>query len=354
MSVEKPNADGFACPLPISRYDTIQLSHGAGGRLSLELIDNLFIKLFDNPALRQQDDQALLTISGQKLSFTTDSFVVDPIFFPGGDIGDLAVNGTVNDICMNGARPLYLSAGFIIEEGLSVAELEKVVRSMKRAADVAGVQIVTGDTKVVERGKGDKLFINTAGIGVVEHDFKISSHNLHPSDVVILSGSIADHGVAILSRRQGLNFETTIESDTAPLNGLVEVMVTAGGRAIHAMRDPTRGGLAATLNEFARTSNVGIRIRQDRILVKAPVAGACELLGLDPLYVANEGKLVAVVEKSSAERILQAMRSHPLGKDAAITGDVVAEQPGLVSMLTTIGGWRIVDLPEGEQLPRIC
>ncbi len=264
MTDKKPGPSGLVCPVPVNKFDTIQLSHGAGGRLSADLISSLFMEAFDNPALRKQDDQALLEIGGLKLSFTTDSFVVDPIFFPGGDIGDLAVNGTVNDICMNGARPLYLSAGFIIEEGLPLDQLEKVVVSMKRAAEASGVQIVTGDTKVVNRGKGDKLFINTAGIGVVEHSYNVSASNLKPGDRVIVSGSIADHGIAILSKRQGLSFESEIESDTAALNHLVAAMLEAGGAGIHAMRDPTRGGVAATLNEFARSSGVGIQIRQDK------------------------------------------------------------------------------------------
>ncbi|HKK21885.1 MAG TPA: hydrogenase expression/formation protein HypE [candidate division Zixibacteria bacterium] len=354
MSDKKPDAGAFSCPIPVSRFSTIQLSHGAGGRLSADLINSLFVEIFDNPALKKQDDQALLEIGGLKLSFTTDSFVVDPIFFPGGDIGDLAVNGTVNDLCMNGARPLYLSAGFIIEEGLPLDQLDQIVRSMKRAADIAGVQIVTGDTKVVNKGKGDKLFINTAGLGLIEHPYIISAGNLRVGDNVILSGSIADHGIAILSKRQELNFKTEIESDTAALNHLVAAMLEAGGEGIHAMRDPTRGGVAATLNEFARTSKVGTKIRQDRIPVKEPVAGACELLGLDPLLVANEGKLVAVVANEFVERVLTAMHAHPLGKDACVIGEVIVEQPGLVSMVTGIGGSRIVDLPEGEQLPRIC
>jgi hydrogenase expression/formation protein HypE len=300
------------------------------------------------------DDQAVVEINGVRLAMSTDSFVVDPIFFPGGDIGELAVNGTVNDVCMSGARPLFLSAGFVLEEGFSLDELRRIVESMRATAERAGVIIVTGDTKVVNKGKGDKIFINTTGIGVIEHGFALSSGNLQPGDILLLSGSIGDHGMAILSRREGLAFETPIASDTAPLNGLVEVILQAGGNGIHAMRDPTRGGLAATLNEFAAASKVGIRIREDRIPVKPAVAGACEILGLDPLYVANEGKLVAVVSREKAEAVLKAMRAHPLAQDAAIIGDVVADRAGLVSMQTKIGAWRVVDMLVGEQLPRIC
>ncbi len=346
--------EDLSCPLPITNQDTIQLSHGSGGRMMNELIGKLFVWAFDNPALRRQDDQAVIEIGGQKLSFTTDSFVVDPIFFPGGDIGELAVNGTVNDICMNGATPLHLSAGMIVEEGFSLKELETIVLSMKGAAETAGVTIVTGDTKVVNKGKGDKIFINTAGIGLIEHDFDISSGNLKAGGIVILSGTIADHGIAVMSKREGLSFETPIESDTAALNSLVAQIIEAGGAGVHAMRDPTRGGLAATLNEFATASGVGIRIREDKIPVNPAVTGACEILGLDPLYVANEGKLVAVVAKDKAETVLKSMKSHPLGKDASIIGDVISDQAGTVSMMTRIGGWRIVDMPVGEQLPRIC
>ncbi|MEW6413220.1 MAG: hydrogenase expression/formation protein HypE [Candidatus Zixiibacteriota bacterium] len=344
--------EDLKCPLPITGHDTIQLSHGSGGRMSNELISKLFVWAFDNPALRKQDDQAVVEVNGLKLSFTTDSFVVDPIFFPGGDIGDLAVNGTVNDICMNGATPLYLSAGFIIEEGFPLKDLQAIVISMKRAASEAGVQIVTGDTKVVNKGKGDKIFINTAGIGLIEHGYDISSSNLKAGDAIILSGTIADHGIAVMSKRENLSFETPITSDTASLNRLVAEIVRVGG--VHAMRDPTRGGVAATLNEFAMASHVGIRIHEDRIPVKPAVAGACEILGLDPLYVANEGKLVAVVSPDKAEAVLAAMKKHSLGVDAVIIGEVVSGQSGMVSMTTRIGGQRIVDMPVGEQLPRIC
>lgn len=344
----------LACPLPITEHDRIQLSHGSGGRMMNELVTKLFVWAFDNPPLRKQDDQAVVEIGGLKLSFTTDSFVVDPIFFPGGDIGELAVNGTVNDICMNGATPLYLSAGLIIEEGFPLIDLEKIVLSMKSAAARAGVTIVTGDTKVVNKGKGDKIFINTAGIGLIEHGFQISSSNIKPGDVIILSGTIADHGIAVVSQRENLSFETIVTSDTASLYGMVKEILKSGGDAVHAMRDPTRGGVAATLNELASASKVGIRVLEAKIPVKPAVAGACEILGLDPLYVANEGKLVAVVAKDRAEDVLKAMRRHPLGQQSAIVGEVVSDQPGLVSMKASIGGWRVVDMPVGEQLPRIC
>ncbi len=342
------------CPLPITKHDTIQLSHGSGGKMMNDLISKLFLWAFDNPYLNKMDDQAVVEINGVRLAISTDSFVVDPIFFPGGNIGELAVYGTVNDVCMSGARPLFLSAGFVLEEGFSLDDLRKIVESMRSAAAHAGVMIVTGDTKVVNKGKGDKIFINTSGIGIVEHGFTLSSCHLQPGDALLLSGSIGDHGMAILSRREGLAFETPIESDTAPLNGLIADIIKAGGDAVHALRDPTRGGLASTLNEFAAASKVGIRIRQDRIPIKPAVAGACEILGLDPLYVANEGKLVAAVAREKAEAVLNAMRGHAFGKDAVIIGDVVADRPGLVSMRTNIGAWRIVDMLVGEQLPRIC
>lgn len=343
-----------SCPLPITRHDTVQLGHGSGGKMMNELISKLFLWAFDNPVLARMEDQAIIELRGSRLAFSTDSFVVDPLFFPGGDIGDLAVNGTVNDVCMSGARPLYLSAGFIIEEGTSLEELRKIAESMRAAAQRAGVAVVTGDTKVVNKGKGDRIFINTSGLGVIEHDFTLGAAAIRPGDAVLLSGSLADHGIAILSRREGLKFETPIRSDTAALHTLTEVILRAGGPAVHAMRDPTRGGLAATLNEFAAAANIGIRVSEARIPVHAAVAGACELLGIDPLYVANEGKLVAIVAREKATEVLAAMREHPLGQQAAIIGDVVDENAGLVSMKTRIGSWRIVDMLVGEQLPRIC
>lgn len=347
--------NGFLeCPLPITRHDTVQLGHGSGGKMMNDLIGKLFLWAFDNPYLNKLDDQAVVEINGVRLAMSTDSFVVDPIFFPGGDIGELAVNGTVNDVCMSGARPLFLSAGFVLEEGFALDDLRKIVESMRAAAARAGVIIVTGDTKVVNKGKGDKVFINTTGVGLVEHGFTLSSRHLQAGDILLLSGSIGDHGMAILSRREGLAFDSPIESDTAPLNGLVEAILNAGGDSVHAMRDPTRGGLAATLNEFAAASQVGIRIREDRLPVKSAVAGACEILGLDPLYVANEGKLVAAVVREKSAAVLKAMREHPLGREATVIGDVMADRPGLVSMQTRLGAWRVVDMLVGEQLPRIC
>lgn len=334
--------------------DTIQLAHGSGGKKSHDLIHQLFLPFFSNDFLNKLNDQAVLNCNGQRISFSTDTYVVDPIFFPGGNIGDLAVNGTVNDVSMCGARPLFLSAGFILEEGFPMEDLKTIVSSMQEAAKRAGVLIVTGDVKVVNKGKGDKVFINTSGIGFIEHDFELSSENLKPGDAVLLSGSLGDHGVAILSRREGLSFETAIQSDTAPLNGLVEEIIKAGGGAVRAMRDPTRGGLAATLNEFAEASKVGIRILEDSLPISAPVLGACEILGLDPLFVANEGKLVAIVGPEKEDAVLRAMRAHPSGNRAAKIGEVVSGNPGMVVMLTKIGGHRIVDMPVGEQLPRIC
>ncbi len=342
------------CPLPITKHDTVQLSHGSGGKMMNDLIEQLFLWAFDNPHLRAREDQAMLDLPAGRLAFSTDSFVVDPLFFPGGNIGELAVNGTVNDISMSGATPLYLSAGFIIEEGFSLDELRRIVEAMRDAAQEAGVQIVTGDTKVVNKGKGDKLFINTAGVGVLERPFRPAAENIRPGDMILLSGTIADHGMAILSQREGLAFESPIRSDTAALNGLIAAMLEAGGEAIHALRDPTRGGVAAVLNEFAAASRLSLRIRQDRIPIDPAVAGACEVLGLDPLYVANEGKLIAVVARDKAEQVLDAMRGHALGSRSAIIGDVVEDRPGLVSMQTRIGAWRIVDMLVGEQLPRIC
>lgn len=342
------------CPLPITQHDTIQLGHGSGGTMMNDLIGKLFLWAFDNPYLSKLDDQAVVEINGVRLAISTDSFVVDPIFFPGGNIGELAVYGTVNDVCMSGARPLFLAASVILEEGFALEDLRRVVESMAAAARRAGVLIVTGDTKVVNKGKGDKLFINTTGLGVLEHPWQISAGQIQPGDAVLLSGSLGDHGIAILSRREGLAFETPITSDTAPLHELVAAVLQAGGQAVHALRDPTRGGLAATLNEFASSARVGIRIREDRIPVKPAVAGACEILGFDPLYVANEGKLVAVVAAAKAEAVLHALRAHPLGQEAALIGEVMAGSPGLVTMQTRLGAWRIVDLLVGEQLPRIC
>lgn len=348
-----------SCPLPIFEHKQIVLGHGSGGKLTADLIDKIFLPAFRNPVLDKLDDQAVLTINGARLAFTTDSFVVTPIFFPGGDIGRLAVHGTVNDLAMSGARPLYLSAAFILEEGLAVDDLRRVVESMRAAAQQAGVQFVTGDTKVVNRGKGDQIFITTTGIGVIDDGVQISADRARPGDVIILSGYLGDHGMAIMSQRENLEFEGAIESDCASLNHLVATMLaTPSGSSsrdfIHCLRDPTRGGAATTLNEIARHARVGMIVREQRIPVRESVKGACEILGLDPLYVANEGKLIAVVAPEMAETVLRQMQQHELGRDAAIVGEVVADHPGMVLMKTGIGGTRVLDVMFGEQLPRIC
>jgi len=345
--------DNFSCPLPVASLDTVQLGHGSGGRLTAELIDDVFLAHLGNEILGRLEDQAVFSLPPGRLALTTDSYVVDPLFFPGGNIGELAVNGTVNDICMSGARPFHLSVSFIIEEGFPIADLKRIVASMGAAAKASGVSVVTGDTKVVNKGSCDKLFINTTGIGVVPDNVAISAHNLHPGDKIILSGTIADHGMAIMTSREGLSFQSRVRSDTAALNGLVEVMLAVSPE-IHAMRDPTRGGLAATLNEFAKASGVGIVLDGGAIPVALEVRGACEILGIDPLNVANEGKLVAVVPPLVAPGVLAAMRRHPLGCEAAVIGEVSPDNPGLVACSTGLGAMRIVDMPVGEQLPRIC
>jgi len=332
--------------------DRILLAHGSGGRLAHELIEKVLVKPLSNPLLDRLDDSAVVPFSG-RLAFTTDSYVVNPIFFPGGDIGKLAVCGTVNDLSMVGATPLYLSLALIIEEGLPLDELERVLVSVQAAAREAQVQIVTGDTKVVNKGSADKLFVNTAGVGVVPEEVDISGSNAKPGDKVILSGTIGDHGIAVLSQREGLGFSTKLESDCAPLNGLVAEMMAAS-RRIHSLRDPTRGGLATTLNELAAQSKVGIRIEEEAISVREEVRGACEMLGIDPLYVANEGKLVALVHPEDAEAVLAKMRQHRYGEYAAIIGEVRSEHPGRVVMKTTLGASRIVDMLVGDPLPRIC
>lgn len=361
-TAEIPSPLFGTCPLPIFEHKNIVLGHGSGGKLTADLIDKIFRRVFANPILDRLDDQAVLQINGTRLAFTTDSFVVTPIFFPGGDIGTLAVNGTVNDLAMSGARPLYLAAAFILEEGLAADDLRRVVDSMGAAAREAGVQLVTGDTKVVNRGKGDQIFITTTGIGAIERPVHISANNARPGDKILLSGSIGDHGMAIMSRRENLEFEGVIESDCAALHGLVDAMLDAcdtvtkssAEHPIHCMRDPTRGGVATTLNEIALQSHMGMLLHEDRIPVRESIQGACEILGLDPLYVANEGKLVAIVAADAAETILQHMHGHPLGRDAKIIGEVVSEHPGMVRMETRVGGTRILDVMFGEQLPRIC
>jgi hydrogenase expression/formation protein HypE len=346
-----------SCPIPIFDHKQIVLGHGSGGKLTADLIEKIFLPAFRNPTLDKLDDQATLSIGGARLAFTTDSFVVTPIFFPGGDIGRLAIHGTVNDLAMSGARPLYLSAAFILEEGLAVDDLRRVVESMRAAAAEAGIQLVTGDTKVVNRGKGDKIFITTTGIGVIESEVNISADRAAAGDKIILSGTIGDHGMTIMSQREGLEFESAIKSDCASLNGLVETMLASSTEQrnfIHAMRDPTRGGVATTLNEIARRANVGIVLDERSIPVNESVKGACEILGLDPLYVANEGKLLAFVASGMAEAVLARMRQHPLGGAAAIIGEVVDTHAGMVLMKTEIGGTRVLDVMFGEQLPRIC
>lgn len=350
-----------SCPLPIFEHKQIVLGHGSGGKLTAELIEKVFLPAFGNPVLNKLDDQAVVSIGNARLAFTTDSFVVTPIFFPGGDIGRLAVNGTVNDLAMSGARPLYLATAFILEEGLPAEDLQKIVSSMRDAATDAGVQLVTGDTKVVNRGKGDKVFITTTGIGIVDKPIQISADRARPGDKIIVSGFLGDHGMAIMSKRENLEFEGAIESDCAPLHGLVSAMADVAlqfsdgpSGAIRCLRDPTRGGAATTLNEIAARSHVGMKLTETAIPVREEVKSACELLGLDPLYVANEGKLVAVVAKESADAIVQRMRQHPLGQQAAIVGEVIAEHPGMVLMKTEVGGTRVLDVMFGEQLPRIC
>ena len=332
--------------------DKILLAHGSGGKLAHELVEKSFVKAFANPLLAKLDDSAAMDFRG-RLAFTTDSYVVSPIFFPGGDIGKLAVCGTVNDLAMSGAKPLYLSLAFIIEEGLPQDELNEIVGSVQKTAQEAGVEIVTGDTKVVHRGSADKLFIHTAGIGIIPQGVDISGDKARPGDKVILSGTIGDHGIAVLSQREGLSFSTQLKSDCAPLGSLVAKMLEASPD-IHCLRDPTRGGLATTLNELAKQSKVSVRIEEAKIPVREEVLAACEMLGFDPLYVANEGKLVAVVPAKDADRILKAMRENQYGTGAAIIGEVKAEHPGRVVMKTCLGASRIVDMLVGDLLPRIC
>ncbi|HCV43827.1 MAG TPA: hydrogenase expression/formation protein HypE [Bacteroidetes bacterium] len=343
----------ISCPLPISDYKQVLLAHGGGGKLTQQLIQKMFLSQFQNEYLEPLHDGAVFSVNGTRLAFSTDSYVVNPIFFPGGTIGELAVNGTVNDLAMCGARPRYLSAAFIIEEGLSMEDLWRVVVSMQEAARKSGVMLVTGDTKVVDRGKGDRIFINTSGVGVVDAGINVSPKSAQVGDKIIVSGLIAVHGIAIMSVREGLEFDTPIRSDTAALNDLVQAMF-AVSKNIHVLRDPTRGGVASALNEIASSSNVGMKILEERIPLSEDVRGACEILGLDPLYVANEGKLIAFVPARDSEQVLAAMRGHPLGKGSVIIGEVVSDYPGTVIMRSRIGGNRVVDMISGEQLPRIC
>jgi len=338
--------------------EKILLDHGSGGRVSQKLISELILKIFNNQILANLDDSAVFKIGGQTLAFSTDSYTVDPIFFPGGDIGELAINGTVNDLAMNGAKPLYLSVGFILEEGFPKADLKKIIQSMKRAADEAEILIITGDTKVVPKRAADKIFINTSGIGVVPEGVNISGKNAVPGDKIIISGTIADHGITILTQREGLKFDSpgqqsTLQSDTAPLNSMVTEMIAVSNQ-IHTLRDPTRGGVGTTLNEIANQSKVGVKLYEKTMPIRDGVNAACELLGLDPLYIANEGKVLVCVSPEDADKVLEVIRSSKYGENACIIGEVTRNNPGKVLLKTLIGGTRIVDMLTGEQLPRIC
>jgi hydrogenase expression/formation protein HypE len=345
--------EGWTCPVPLRDSPTIVMGHGGGGALSAELVEHLFLPAFGAAASADLGDSAVLSVDAGRIAFSTDSYVVKPMFFPGGSIGELAVNGTVNDLAMSGAVPLVLSTAFILEEGTALADIARVAAAMGRAASAAGVRLVTGDTKVVDAGHGDAIFVNTAGIGAVPEGVHIGPTLARPGDAVLISGDIGVHGVAVLSCREGLEFGTEVESDTAPLHGLVARLLASGAR-VHVLRDPTRGGVAASLNEIAAASGVGIELRERDLPVPQPVRDACGLLGLDPLYVANEGKLVAFVPAGDADVALAAMRAHEYGKGAVAVGRCVAEHPGVVVTRTGLGGTRVVDLPLGEQLPRIC
>ena len=349
------NISSWTCPLPLQNYPTIVMGHGSGGKMMSDLIHHMFLPLLGNEALNQLGDAAVLELDQNptRVAFSTDSFVVNPLIFPGGNIGELAVYGTVNDLAMTGAKPLFLSAGFILEEGLPMETLGVITTAFSAACQTANVLVVTGDTKVVNKGHGDGLYINTTGIGLIPAEVAIAPENAQAGDVVIVSGTVGDHGMAIMSVREGLEFETRIVSDTSPLHELVETMLAASPD-IHCLRDATRGGLAAALNELAKSSQLGITFEEAKIPLRPAVKAACEMLGMDPLYVANEGKLVAIVKSEVAEEVLAAMHSHPLGREAVLIGQVVADHPGMVLAKTGIGGSRVVDLPAGELLPRIC
>ena len=337
------------------KSDKILLDHGSGGKISHSMTKDMMLPVFDNAILAALNDGAIFELEGVRLAFSTDSYTVDPIFFPGGNIGDLAINGTVNDLTMCGATPLYLSVGLIIEEGFSLDRLETIINDMGQAAKAAGITVITGDTKVVPKGTADQIFINTSGIGLIPQNIQVACDKARVGDKIILSGTIADHGITILTQREGLSFETSLQSDSAPLNHMVKKMFkSAGGNAIHVLRDPTRGGVGTALNEIAEMSKLGIEIVEDSIPLKPEVAGACELLGFDPLYLANEGKLLAFVSAENSDAVLKTMRSDPYGKDAAVIGEVIDDHPGRVFLKTRIGGKRIVDMLAGEQLPRIC
>ena len=352
--VEKGTFAGAVCPIPLSDYPTVQLAHGGGGRLSQMLVEEMFLEAFDNPALEILHDGATFEAGSSRLAVSTDSFVIRPLFFPGGDIGSLSVHGTINDVAMCGAKPLVISAGLILEEGFPMEDLWRITRSLRDAAKDAGVPVVTGDTKVVDRGKGDGVYINTTGIGLVPEGIEISPRRAQPGDKIILSGSIAEHGIAIMSVREGLEFETELESDSAALHELVADVLEAAGADVHVLRDPTRGGVASALNEIASQAGVSIRIDEQAIPLEEQVRGACEILGFDPLYVANEGKCLAIVAPQAADVVLEAMRGAPHGGRAAIIGEVGNESAGRVVLRSSIGSERIVDMMSGEQLPRIC
>lgn len=347
-------ATGLTCPAPHSTVDRVQLGHGSGGKMSAALLRDRFLPLFDNPVLRQLGDGAVVPVAEGEIAVSTDTFVVSPVEFPGGNIGSLAVHGTVNDLAMMGARPRWLSAGFVLEEGLPFDVLDRVVAKMAAAVREEQVMVVTGDTKVVERGRAEGLYVNTTGVGVMDPGFRPRPDAVRPDDVLLISGPIARHGMAIMSAREGLEFEAQIESDSASLVPLVELLREQVGSAVRALRDPTRGGVASALNELAGASGVGVRIDEAAVRIPEPVAAACEMLGLDPLYVANEGVLVAFVDPAAAPRALAALRSHPLGAHATIAGRAVAEHPGLVALRTLAGSTRVVDMLPGDQLPRIC
>ncbi len=349
-----PDFSNWSCPLPLEGYTTIVMGHGGGGKLSNELVEHLFLPAFRNPALESLGDAAVFALGSGRLAMSTDSFVVQPLFFPGGSIGTLAVNGTVNDLAVSGADPKFLSASFILEEGFPLNKLAAIVQAMADAAATAGVKIVTGDTKVVERGHGDGCYINTAGVGLLREAVSVGPHRARPGDAILVSGTIGDHGMAIMSVREGLEFESQIRSDCAALNGMIAEVLDAAGPAVHAMRDPTRGGLASTLNEIATASAVGVAIDERALPVRPEVQSACELLGLDPVYVANEGKAVFFVAGEVADRVLTILRAHPLGRDAARIGKATAEHPRMLVARTQMGANRVIPLQIGEQLPRIC
>ena len=345
---------GAACPVPLVATDRVQLGHGSGGKMSAALLRERFLPLLDNPVLRQLGDAGVVPVHGGEVAMSTDTFVVSPLVFPGGNIGSLAVHGTLNDLAMMGARPAFLATGFVLEEGLPFATLDRVIAAMAEAARENGVMLIAGDTKVVERGRADGLYVNTTGIGILDDGFRPRPDAVRPGDVLLVSGPIAQHGMAIMSAREGIEFEAQIESDSACLVPLVELLRERVGNAVHALRDPTRGGVASALNELAAASGVGVLLDEAALEIPPPVAAACEMLGLDPLYVANEGVLVAFVEEGAASRALEALRSHPLGARATIAGRAVAENAGLVVLRTQIGSRRVVDMLPGDQLPRIC